>query len=236
MKYAIRQIKTMLYKNLFDFRQLFRKANHPKIFIIGRNKTGTTSLTHEFKSRGFKVGKQWRAELLLDDYINGDFKKIIKYARKAKVFQDIPFSYPETFKHLDKAYPNSKFILTVRDSPEQWYKSITNFHSKKFGKGKLPTKQDLKQALYVKKGWIWKANRTIYDSPEDNPYEKEALIKSYVDHNRTVKNYFKNRDNFLIINIADKDAYIEFCNFLDIPTLGKTKFPWKNRTKDQNIK
>src|SRR5690606_32146124 len=104
-----------------------------KIFCIGRNKTGTTSLAAEFKELGYPVGHQRTAEKLIDYYIANDFQPIIDYCRSAQVFQDAPFSWPETYKYLDEAYPNSLFILSVRDNAEQCYNYLTKFHSKLYG-------------------------------------------------------------------------------------------------------
>ncbi len=93
----------------------------PKIFCIGRNKTGTTSLAHTFRDLGFTVGNQRTAEILHDtDYWRGDFTTLIDYCMSAQVFQDVPFSVGETFKHLDVAFPDARFILSIRSSPEVW--------------------------------------------------------------------------------------------------------------------
>jgi hypothetical protein len=50
-----------------------------KYFCIGLNKTGTTSLRQEFIDSGFSVGEQWIGELLLDYYLNNDYKKFKKF-------------------------------------------------------------------------------------------------------------------------------------------------------------
>ena len=75
------------------------KNSKQKIFCIGLNKTGTTSLGLFFEKAGFNVAKQHEGELLLRSYINRDFKEITKYVTKSKysVFQDVPFSLPLTF-------------------------------------------------------------------------------------------------------------------------------------------
>ena len=59
---------------MFDrsFRKLHRKLKFrfsneyrtPKLFAIGFNKTGTTTLSHSLKKLGYKVGKQREAEFL----------------------------------------------------------------------------------------------------------------------------------------------------------------------------
>lgn len=142
-----------------------------KYFCIGRNKTGTTSLKKAFEDLGFPIGDQRTAELLADKYyFEKNFLPIIKYCQSAQVFQDAPFSWPETFKHLDQAYPGSKFILTVRDNADQWHQSITRFHSKRFGNGHLPSADQLRNAKYINKGYMYKAvkqqgtpaNGTVY--------------------------------------------------------------------------
>ena len=223
-----------------EYRERFQNPalvkGKPKIFCIGRNKTGTTSIKKVFKDLGFIVGDQHNAEELLPYYKAGNFDPIIKYCLSAQVFQDFPFSCPETFKYVDKAYPGSKFILTVRDSPEQWYQSLINFHSKLFGKGKIPDKEALQQANYCWKGWVWECNRILYSSPETDIYNRTILINSYNEYNECVKNYFSNRPNdFIVLNISKTESYSQLMNFLGIES-SFTSFPWENKTEKITVK
>ena len=198
----------------------FRSKGKTKYFCIGRNKKGTTSLKKAFQDLGFIVGNQRKAEILYDQYyFSGNFDPIIEYCKTAQVFQDVPFSCPETFKHLDKAYPNSKFILTIRDSPEQWYNSITRFHAKKFGKnGRVPTCEDLLNAGYIRKGFMYNTVK-LHSTPDGDPYNKEIMMAHYGRHNRDVMEYFKDRPNdLLVINLADSGSYDSFVNFIDVNT------------------
>jgi hypothetical protein len=82
-----------------------------KIFCIGRNKTGTTSLKKAFEDLGFVVGNQRKAELSSNEYWQKDFDSIIDYCNTAEVFQDFPFSYPETYKILTKLFPAANLYL-----------------------------------------------------------------------------------------------------------------------------
>jgi len=168
---------------------------------------------------------------LVQDWARRDFTKIIKYCRFSTFFQDIPFSLPFTYQALDIAYPGSKFILTIRDNPDQWYNSLTKFHSKLWGKnGRIPTKEDLQNATYIYKGQPWDTAQLIFNSPEEDPYNKELLINYYNAHNQNVKEYFKHRPNdLLVLNVSKKNAYKNLCKFLDIQS--KTNnFPWENKT------
>ena len=54
----------------------FLNKNQEKIFCIGQNKTGTTSLMYALRDFGFKFGRQYKASLLIDDWYRRDFKKI----------------------------------------------------------------------------------------------------------------------------------------------------------------
>ncbi len=229
MKTIYKKIRRSVYFKKIENRVYQRGRN--KVFIIGRNKTGTTSMKKAFADLGFIVGNQREAELLFDSYMKGDFKLLMNYCQTAEVFQDYPFSYSETYKHMDKAFPKSKFILTIRDSPEQWYDSLTKAHSKKFGKGKIPTKKDLENANYVEKGWIWKIFSFFYNPPDPNDiYNKENLIETYNNHNNEILKYFKNRpEDLLVLNISKNRAYQRFIKFIEVES-PFNNFPWENKT------
>lgn len=202
----------------------------PKVFGIGANKTGTTSLEAAMGLLGYKLGNQRKGENLIEEWATRDFRKIIKHSRTADFFQDAPFSFPFTYIVLDQKFPNSKFILTVRDSPEQWYNSLLNFHSKIYGQGNIPDKKALQNATYIYKGRPWRTNRLKYTTPENDPYNKESLITNYEIHNNSVKEYFRHRpDDLLVLNISDSNAMKLLCDFLKIPQTLE-EFPWENKT------
>ncbi len=110
-KTALHKIKNRTNQLITDIRNKRKAAGQVKCFCIGRNKTGTTFLKRAFENLGYPVGNQRKAEILTGKYyFEGNFQPIVAYCESAQVFQDVPFSYPETYKHLDKAYPGSKFI------------------------------------------------------------------------------------------------------------------------------
>lgn len=225
-----KRIKNKIKEKLW----LYQNARGPKVFGIGNNKTGTTSLEKAMRTLGFKVGNQRFAEKnLMKPWSKRDFKPIIEYCQSAEFFQDVPFSKPFTFIALDQAYPKSKFILTVRDNPEQWYNSLTKFHAKLWGEnGRVPTKEDLQRAPYIYKGWAWEMNQFMGLTPENDPYNKQILTQAYSDYNKHVKEYFKHRpEDLLVLNVAKPNAYKDLCDFLNIET-NKTDFPWENKTAD----
>ena len=201
-----------------------------KVFCIGRNKTGTTSLKRLFLEQGYAVGSQRKAELLVDDFTKGSYQSLIDYVKKGgEVFQDVPFSLPRIYQVLDEAFPGSKFILSIRNSPEEWYQSLVNFHADVLGKGRIPTREDLVNAEYAKKGYAWQINRFLYNSPEDDPYNEEVLINSYLSHNQDVKEYFSDKpDQLLIVNLAEKGVTQQLNDFLQ-PRKPFEQIPWEKK-------
>jgi hypothetical protein len=111
-----------------------------------------------------------------------------------------------------------------------WYRSLTTFHSKLFGGGKIPTEDDLARATYRFKGWALCAMRAISDFPDGDPYNKECLVRAYESHNTQVQEYFRHRPtDLLTIDLAREGSFQQFCDFLGESSQDHC-FPWKNRT------
>ena len=214
------------------FRNFFRNNNKSKLFCIGFNKTGTTSLANALTELGIQVAPQHPAEKLILSWMDRDFSKIIEFTKSHYAFQDVPFSLPFTFIVLDYFWPKSKFILTVRNSAEEWYQSITRFHSKIWGNGEIPTYEQLKNANYAYKGYAWDYIQGTFNTPKDKPYDKNKLIAVYDQHNRNVREYFRNRPkDLLVLNVARKNAFNELSIYLGYaPT--KQSFPYKGKTNN----
>jgi hypothetical protein len=203
-------------KNLFSSGKktetgLFKKE---KIFCIGLNKTGTTSIGQSLEELGYKMGNQYAGEMMLKDYAKRNFKPVLELCHTADAFQDAPFSFPYTFIILDHFFPNAKFILTVRDNADQWIDSLISFQTLLFGNGKTPTKETLQKAVYLYEGRPWEASRILFNTPEDDIYNREILSAYYNNHNANVRDYFRVKSNFLEINVADKASYKKMCAFL----------------------
>lgn len=224
--------KSEAFYHLRALKKRKRVANRPKIFCIGRNKTGTTSLKQAFNDLGFVVGDQRKAERIYNkDYHRGDWSSLTNYCKSAQVFQDLPFSRFPVIPHLDKAFPGSKFILSIRDDAEQWYQSITRFESKLFGvDGRLPTADDLRNASYISKGFMYKSLIVDLGTSEDDPYNKDILCARYEQHNADVVKYFEDRPgDLLVINLSDEEAYRKFVDFIGVDS-SYDAFPWENKT------
>ncbi|QQS39782.1 MAG: hypothetical protein IPM63_10370 [Acidobacteriota bacterium] len=206
------------------------RTSRRKVFCVGRNKTGTTSLAEVFRDLGFSVGSQKKAERFVKDYSRGNWKPLIRHCRTAEVFQDAPFSWPYTWLILHEHFPSAQFVLTTRD-PEEWYESVVRFHGKKFSRdGGVPTKEDLMAAEYNYKGMMWDFNRAIYKTPENDPYNKEEMIRNYETHNYSIRHFFKDRPNFIEIDVSVDRDYLRLCDFLGREPVAN-RFPHLNASK-----
>ena len=207
-------------------------SSRKKVFCIGLNKTGTTSIKYALEELGFRTGNEKKAKGLFDHWVQRDFKPIIRFCHSADAFQDSPFSLPYTYIALDQYFKNAKFILTIRDNAQQWVDSLRNFHAALWGNGNTPTKSDLENAINLEKGRPWRVNRALFNSPEDDPYNIDDLSLFYHSYNTDVVNYFKYRQNdLLVINLSEKDSYGKMCTFLAVKPQ-REDFPHKNKTSD----
>lgn len=213
---------------------IIKRKKYNKIFCIGSNKTGTTSLEKLLTLFGFEIGNQPVGEVLsLDWLMNKNPERIIRYCYTADAFQDAPFSYPKLYKELDKAFPDSKFIMTVRNNPDEWFKSLVRFHTTAFSSDttRPPNKDDLANATYRYKGYVLEILSLLYDYPKTPLYEESIYKKYYIADNDEKRSYFKDRPNdFIEINLANKDDFGRLRDFLDIET-NINGFPWLNKSE-----
>lgn len=213
---------------------LIETKDYNKVFCIGAGKTGTTSMKILLAQFGFKVGHQPTAEVLSRDWLKDrNAERIINYCYTADAFQDAPFRYPNLYKNLDIAFPKSKFVLTIRSSPEEWFESLKRFHTLKFSsdKSRLPSVEDLKNSLYRYKGYLFEHMMFHYNYPDIPLYDEKYYMRVYLSHNIDVQNYFSSRPNdLIIINLAIKKDIERLTSFLNITT-DINEFPWENRTK-----
>jgi hypothetical protein len=74
-----RKFKTALRLTL----DAVRCVGKQKIFCIGINKTGTTSMAKALSELGISIGRQGPAELLIQDWARRDFRRLIRFCYTA---------------------------------------------------------------------------------------------------------------------------------------------------------
>lgn len=207
-------------------------SSSQKVFCIGYNKTGTTSIGCALESLGYNLGDQAAAEQLMDNWAVRNFQSIIEYCSKADAFQDLPFSIDFTYQILDFVFPDSKFILTVRDNADEWYESLIRFYQKIMGIEHFPTAKDMKKFPYGGEGWFWRQEKNIFHINETTVCNKEIYKASYTGHNKRVIEYFRFRPNdLLILNLSNPSSIRLLCEFLGKKYVGQ-RMPHLNKSEE----
>ena len=213
-----------------------------KVFGIGFNKTGTTSLNQIMEDLGFNVAPQGEQErLLTQNVLNGNYADLRDFVFQFDFFQDLPFAQGFTFVACDALFPGSKFILTVRNE-DAWYESIYNFHRKIF---EFSDKTELTEGffknknLYLADNYIYELKRRFvttvknYAALEDwKLLYNEAHYKDlYRAHNDAVIKYFKNRpEDLLVVDLTNETDTAKIVNFLGLPADSISNVPHENKT------
>lgn len=204
-----------------------------KVFCVGLNKTGTTSLEYALRSFGYRLGAQGVGAMLFADWQAQKWERLIRFCQSAEAFQDIPFSLPGTYRILDEAFPDSKFVLSIRDSKDQWFESMVRFHKRKFSsdRKRLPDQEDLESVRYPYMGYQLDIMKTVYGYPSVSLYDSHHYKMVYERHNERLVNYFRARpDKLLVLNVSEPNALQRLGAFLNVKVSETARFPWKNRT------
>jgi len=185
------------------------QSEESKVICIGWHKTGTTTMGDALAILGYNVTG---ARLdLAENLLQGKIDSAINVAQNFDALQDVPWA--ALYKELDCEFPNSKFILTVRNE-KSWLLSAQKHFKSKHTK--------MREYLY---------GTGSIDGNED------IYLKRYQKHYSEVKEYFKDRpEDIITMDFKNGDGWNKLCKFLDQP-IPKKSFPHSNKGKhNYNIK
>jgi 3'-phosphoadenosine 5'-phosphosulfate (PAPS) 3'-phosphatase len=184
-----------------------------KIFGIGLSKTGTTSLANALQILGYKT----RDNIGVTNYVAGDLSSIdLDLVGAFDALTDTPI--PSFYRELDKRFPGSKFILTVR-ARDEWLTSCKKQFTQRFADVQTEAHKHLFVDLYG-----------------TDVFDEGRFASGYERFLSGVLEYFKDRaQDLLIIDVASGEGWEKLCPFLGhaIPDL---PFPKANVTQITWIK
>lgn len=184
------------------------KEKASKVFGIGLNKTGTTTLGRCLEMLGYKKHLS-HSEAYAKMYYEGRISELIDIARDYDVFEDWP--WPLMYKELAVNFPDAKFILTLRKSDNTWLKSLIT-HSYK-----IPSKENYHEIIYGYKYIMG---------------HKKYHLDFYNRHNAEVIEYFKDQpERLLVLCWENGDEWSKICHFLGAK-IPSEPFPKVGATKD----
>lgn len=214
-------------------------VNGPRVFGIGFNKTGTTTLGACFDILG--LGPVGRPQSLHDAFLDstvvneaecsnnrefffetfpyraicrevfdyGNYGLAIHAANGFKSFHDRPWNVGDFYKILDQLFPSSYFILTTRDA-ESWWQSVDRWLNV------TNFNDDEKRYRYLKHLGVVEL-------------DKEHCISAYLSHNQKIRNYFNTRpESFLELRMGSNFDWEALCVFLKLP-IPNQPFPHQNQ-------
>jgi len=175
-----------------------------KVFGIGLNKTGTSSLKVALRRLGYQHCR--RQGQLAHAYFEADWPILFAETDQFESFEDWP--WPLMYREIFERYGDSaRFILTTRKSPEIWLESLK------------------KHARATRSGGI--IRKQIYG--ERYPQGAEAAyLDRYNVHNAEVRQFFADKPTlFREFCWENGDGWAELCDFLGEPAR-KSAFPHAN--------
>jgi len=211
-----------------------------KVFGIGANKTGTTSLQAIFHILGLNVANQQEGELCGVQAYNGNLRPLVDYINKYDAFQDAPFSIKTIYAQADALFPGSKFILTYRDA-DAWFESLLRFHKKILGvpANQPITRENSANFPYLYPGYADLLNRINWLHDVDGEaglkidwnllYNAEHYKNIYRARNHEIVRHFSERSrDFLVIDITSEKDTRKIVEFLGLPEQLITHVPHLN--------
>jgi type II secretion system protein G len=187
-----------------------RRLGRLKVFGLGLNKTGTTTLGKCLRHFGYRHVSCRRD--LLERLRAADLEPIFKVIDEYDSFEDWPF--PLMYRELFSRYGDrARYILTTRSSPQRWLESLKS-HALR-----TPTDQQCRTLVYG------------FDYPHGHESDHLAF---YDRHNANVRAFFRDQDAqhlFLDLCWERGDGWQQLCPFLSLP-IPAIPFPHSNRGAD----
>jgi len=177
-----------------------RPVRSTKVIGIGLPKTGTTSLGYCLRRFGFKH-RTYDMDLAVK-VKREQIDEVLDEAEKYESFEDWPWF--SIYRELDKRFPGSKFILTLRKDTATYVRSLHGHHER----------EGIRSTDFVKPHW-WDEVHGM--EPADWDYNYSA--RRYEKHNREVLEYFAGRidKDLLVVCWETGDEWKVLSRFLNKP-------------------
>lgn len=144
-----------------------------KIIGVGLNRTGTKTLRRYLLGWGFR-----HRSYDLDAFARfrrGEIAELLDEMDSHDSFEDWP--WPLLYREIDARFPDARFVLTTRKSPEVWFRSLCN--------------------LAVRMGPLDDFERHIYGYAMPQGHREEH-VRYYLAHNLAVREHFADRPRKLL--------------------------------------
>jgi len=187
-----------------------------RIIGVGLNKTGTTTLGQALNMLGFRTIDYPTDPRTLEQLEHGDYRLDILNEYVGVTDTPVGLFYPQ----LDKCYPGSRFILTVREKAA-WLRSVRDH---------WPFVMDWSQYEENFRRFTYYAFTAVYGA---HHFNEDRYSYVYDTHLAGVLAYFQERpEDLLVMDICAGEGWEKLCPFLGVP-IPEQPFPFLNRREDK---
>jgi hypothetical protein len=181
------------------------RPDRPRIFGIGLNKTATMSFDAAVTILGFQSLHDGGPEIAaaVRRAIDEDVPLLSHLDQRYDAFSDIGL-LSRRFRMLDRQYPGSHFVLTVRPV-DAWIDS---------------RRRHVQRNISQKESGEYTGTFLVVD--------EEKWRREWDDHTRRARAYFEGRDDFLEIDLTRAPEWGPLCSLLGVAE-PEAAFPWVNR-------
>jgi len=166
-----------------------------KIFCIGLSRSGAMTLNEALEILGYR------------SLFVKSFEHLEENVSQYDAFTHTPLA--AIYKELDSRFPDSKFILNIRDR-ESWLRSLEKQWS-----AKGSTVSDSEREI----------RRRVYGSDQ---FDQTILGRAYDQHLEEVSQHFKDRvQTLLILDVCGGEGFEKLCPFLG-KSIHSQPFPCRN--------
>jgi Sulfotransferase domain len=184
---------------------LGRSPKKPKVFGVGLSRTGTHSLTAALHVLGYDTVHYPTDRATLETLLRGDVRfPLLEQYDGITDITTVPY-----YEDLDREWPGSKFVLTVRDE-DSWLRSCRKHWAGlsvfRYGEAEehrvfMEVRRFLEAAVYA-----------CYE------FDEEHFRRVYRRHVQNVTSYFAGRESDLLtLNIVAGEGYEQLAPFLGAP-------------------
>ena len=180
------------------------RPDRPRVFGIGLNKTGTSSLDRAFTMLGLE-SLHWGGppiRRLVESARDAGEPLLSRLDQRIDAFSDI-LALSEAYALLDRQYPGSRFVLTVRDV-DDWIDS---------------RRRHVENNVQRKAAGEYHGDFLVVD--------EQQWRLDWDRHVSGVRRYFEGRDDFLEVDITVDPRWGPLCELLGRPQPAEP-FPWDN--------
>jgi hypothetical protein len=197
-------------------------AERPRVFVIGLPKTGTSTLAKALRILGYDAvwnPLHWRKQIYEGNY------------RLPETGWDAVTNFGEHFyPQLDREYPGSKFVLTLREDSEAWLRSWKRQIGESVGNERVPG--IINRRSWYRPGSWWWLLRTVNSRTGregiDFQHVRIEVFGSYKFsearcryvyelHKRNALEYFRERPgDLLVMDVTQGHGWERLCPFLGL--------------------